>query len=76
MTEDHMVIILIALINAISAFFSFRAHQLSQKIEVSMNSMKDKLVQTTADASFAAGEAKARLIAETKAEKLLEKDPS
>jgi hypothetical protein len=55
MSEDHIVLLCIATFQVITAFLVYKTHQLTLKVELSSNSMKDALVKATGEASFAAG---------------------
>lgn len=61
MTEDHWGLIALAFINLVSAFLTYRTHQLTQKVEIATNSMKDALVKSTGDARFSEGKEQGRL---------------
>lgn len=71
--NPNISLLIIAILNMITAFLAFKTHQLTKQVEVATNSMKDALVVSTAKASFAAGETKARKAGEEKAETLLKK---
>lgn len=62
MDTNNVMLLFIAALNALTAFFAWRTHQSSvvtqanvAKVELATNSMKDALVKATADASHAAG---------------------
>ncbi len=55
MDTNNLVLLFIAAMNVVTAFLSWRTHQLTQKVEVATNSMKDALVKATGEASHAAG---------------------
>lgn len=55
MDSNNIMLLFIAALNAFTALLAFRTHQLTQKVEVATNSMKDALVKATSDASHAAG---------------------
>lgn len=57
----------IAMLNAITAYLTYRTHMLTKKIETSTNSMQDKLISATEKASFAEGHDKARIEGEDRA---------
>lgn len=55
MSIDSIVLLVIALINLVTGYLSYRAHQAILVVEKATNSMKDALVASTAKASYAAG---------------------
>lgn len=69
--DPNIPLLIIAVLNAFTAFMTYRAHSLIKQVEIATNSMKDALVQATSDASFAAGKDEARGEAEKTAATLL-----
>ena len=68
LNPDHVVWLVVALINAYTAWISFRTHEATVKvaenvqvIEKATNSMKDALVASTQKAAFAEGKESGRL---------------
>lgn len=59
--------LVIAALNAFTGFLAWRTHTLTKQIEVATNSMKDALVKSTGDASYAAGRDFQRIESEAKA---------
>jgi hypothetical protein len=55
MSENNWVLLAIALLNAVTAFMSWKSHGLIRQVEIATNSMKDALVKSTGDARFAEG---------------------
>ena len=60
-------LVLVAVLNAVTAFLAYRTHQTTldtnrnvKIVETATNSMKDQLVASTAKASLAEGELKGR----------------
>jgi len=63
---DTIALFVIAVVNALTAYASWRTHQNMKTLEVNTNSIKDALVKTTRESAQATGEAKGR--ADQKAE--------
>jgi hypothetical protein len=69
---NTVALLIIALINVVTAFLAARTHALTQKVEVATNSMKDALVRTTRSEAHAAGVEEGRLAGVAKAATLEE----
>lgn len=76
--DPNLILLGIALLNAITALFTWWNHRAIKntqeeihKIEVATNSMKDKLVAATAQASEAKGRDEQRAVGEQKAADLI-----
>ncbi len=61
MTTDTIVLLIIAVVNLMTGYLTFRAHQAIMIVERATNSMKDALVASTAKASYAEGHDAAQL---------------
>ena len=65
--DPNSTLLAIAVLNVITAFLAYRTHKLTKEVEKQTNSMKDALVASTREASFAAGHDKGRLEGEATA---------
>ncbi len=70
MTADTAVLLIIALINLVAGYLTFRAHQAIMVVERATNSMKDALVAATAKASYAEGHDASQLVGTDRATEL------
>lgn len=75
--DPNLVLLIVAMVNAFTAYIGWRAHQIAQatqadmrKVEIATNSMKDALVAKTAEASEAKGRDDQRAISEAQAAEL------
>lgn len=66
MMDPNLVILLIAVLNAFTAFMAWRTHSLTKQVEIATNSMKDALVKATGDAARAEGREEERIAGEAK----------
>jgi signal transduction histidine kinase len=78
--DQNITLLFIAILNMVTAIFSWRTHQSQAKsayviklLEKNTNSIKDALVKATGEAAFSAGETKGREAGEAKAQNLLDK---
>ncbi len=65
--DQNLTLLVIALLNAVTAFLAWRTHKLTQQVETATNSMKDALVAATGLAAHAAGLAEGKASSERKA---------
>ena len=70
--DPNLTLLGIAILNAFTAFMSWRTHALTKQVEIASNSMKDALVKATGEASHAAGLAEGKASGERKAATLAE----
>ncbi len=70
MTTETSILLLIAVVNLVGAFLSYRSHQAIMVVEKATNSMKDALVASTAKASYAEGHDAAMLVGTDRATEL------
>ena len=73
MMDQNITILIIAVLNAVTAYLSWRTHQLTKQVELATNSMKDALVASTGKAAHAAGMEEGRLAGELIASRLAKK---
>lgn len=71
---NNLVLLAIGVCTAISAYFNWKTQRDMRQVHIATNSMKDALVKSTADASFAAGRDEARIAGEHTAEVLAAKN--
>lgn len=67
---NNLILLGIAALNCLGVYLAYRTKQDMMKVEIATNSMKDALVKSTAEASFAAGSTEARKEGEHKAAEL------
>lgn len=60
MQPDLIVLLIIAIINAFTGYVTWRTRVDVRTVELATNSMKDALVKSTGEASFAAGREEGR----------------
>lgn len=65
---NNLILLAIAALTAFSSIMAYITRKQMAQVHEATNSMKDQLVKATADASFAEGANKERVIAEHKAE--------
>ncbi len=70
MSSESLILLGIALVNLVTGYLTFRAHQAIQIVEKATNSMKDALVASTAKASYAEGHDAAQLAGTDRATEL------
>ncbi len=70
--EPNLTLLLVAVLNAFTAYMAWRTHNLTKQVEVATNSMKDALVKATGEASHAAGLAEGKASGERRAATLAE----
>jgi len=69
MDINNLILLLVALMNAFTAFMAYRTHQNVLVVELATNSMKDALVAATGSAAHAAGVTEGR--AQAKADRAM-----
>ncbi len=65
--DPNLTLLGIALLNAFTAFMAWRTHNLTKQVETATNSMKDALVKSTGETSYAEGLAEGKASGERKA---------
>ena len=65
--DNNLILLVIALLNAFTAYMPYSARNLTKQVEVATNSMKDALVKATDIAAFARGKDEGRVEGEAKA---------
>ncbi len=53
--DNNLTLLVIALLNAFTAYMAYRTHSLTKQVEVATNSMKDALVAATGKSEYARG---------------------
>ena len=70
--DPNITLLIIATLNAATAWLAYRTHKLTKQVEIATNSMQDALVAATGEAAHAAGKEEGRIAGEVKAANVAE----